>query len=431
MGLVIFLVLLNGFFVAAEFALVKVRQSRLTQLVNEGNKRAKYALAVNKKLDAYLSATQLGITLASLGLGWVGEPAIKDLIIEPIFYQFGLDVHSSVVHTIAFALAFLVITFLHIVVGELAPKSLAIQKSEMTSIWLSWPLMMFYNIFKPAIWLLNGAAARLLRLLGVAPASEHEAAHTEEEIRILVTQSAKSGHIDKDEMRLVDNIFEFSERLAREVMVPRTDIDCLYTADSFAENLKIVFETKHTRYPVAAEDKDEIIGFVHITDMLTADLGADPDLSLFVRPVLGVPESMEISQVLKKMQRTSSQMAIVIDEYGGTAGILTAEDILEEIVGEIHDEFDDGLRPSVEVLDHITSVEGRTLLEEVNDMFGLHMEDDEVDSIGGWMFKELEGNVEQGSKVEVDNYVFEIAELDRLRVQRVHIYLKDRKPAQP
>ncbi|ANE48458.1 membrane protein [Paenibacillus swuensis] len=428
LSLVLFLVLLNGFFVAAEFSLVKVRQSRLTQLVNEGNKRAKYALTVNKKLDAYLSATQLGITLASLGLGWVGEPAINELIVEPLFHKFGFDMTSSWMHTISFAIAFLVITFLHIVIGELAPKSLAIQKSELTSLWLSGPLMLFYKLFMPAIWFLNGAANRLLKLFGVEPASEHEAAHTEEEIRILVTQSAKTGHIDKDEMRLVDNIFEFSERLAREVMLPRTDMECLYTSVPFEENLRTVYATKHTRYPVAHEDKDDIIGFVHITDMLTTDLTSNPDIRSMVRPILNVPESMEISQVLKLMQRKASQLAIVVDEYGGTAGMLTTEEILEEIVGEIHDEFDKGYRPSIEVLDHITSVEGRTLLEEVNDMFGLHMEDEEVDSIGGWMFKQLEGNLEENRKVEVGNYVFEAAEMDRLRILRVHIYQKDKKP---
>jgi CBS domain containing-hemolysin-like protein len=304
----------------------------------------------------------------------------------------------------------------------LAPKSLAIQKSEATSLWLAIPLLVFYNIFMPVIWVLNGAANRLLKLVGVEPPSEHAAAHTEEEIRILVTQSAQSGHIDNDEMRLVDNIFDFSERIAREVMLPRMDMDCLYTTHPYADNLKVVYDTKHTRYPVAVEDKDEIIGFVHITDLLTYETDEVPDLASFVRPILNVPESMEISHVLKLMQKRHSQLAIVIDEYGGTAGLLTAEDILEEIVGEMHDEFDNELRPSIEVVDDITSVDGRTLLEEINDMFGLNIEDEEVDSIGGWMFKQLEGNAVKGKKIEMEGYIFELAEIDRLRVVRVHIY---------
>lgn len=435
MLLVLFLVLLNGFFVAAEFALVKVRQSRLTQLVNEGNRSARYALKVNKKLDAYLSATQLGITLASLGLGWVGEPAVSELLMEPLLHLFHVT-NETVVHTISFIFAFALITFLHIVLGELAPKTLAIQKSEQTSLWLSAPLMMFYKVFMPAIWLLNGAANRLLRMFGVEPASEHEA-HTEEEIRILMNQSAKSGIIDKEEMKLFDNIFEFSDRIAREVMLPRMDMDCLFTDMTFEENMKLVRETKHSRYPVGLNDKDEIIGFIHITDLITADPSAEYKLESFLRPILNVPESMEISRVLKLMQKNRSQLAIVIDEYGGTAGLLTVEDILEEIVGELHDEFDNGERPAVEVNDHIISVEGRILIEDINDKLGLTIEDDEVDSIGGWLFKKLEGEISIGKTADAGKYTFEVAEVDRLRILRVHIYPKAKsgeaavEPVQP
>ncbi|WP_230986510.1 hemolysin family protein [Cohnella fermenti] len=413
------LVFLNGFFVAAEFALVKVRQSRLTQLFNEGNTRAKYALKVNRKLDVYLSATQLGITLASLGLGWVGEPAIAELIVEPLLHQLHVT-DETVIHSVAVVIAFISITFLHIVLGELAPKSLAIQKSEGVSLWLSWPLLMFYRIFLPAIWLLNGAANLLLRAIGVEPAGEHEV-HTEEEIRILMNESAKSGVIDKEEMTLFDNVFEFADRVAREVMLPRTDMDCMFTNQSLRENMKMAYATKHTRYPLAVDDKDQIIGFIHITDLLTADPDEDHDLREFMRPILSVPESMEISKVLKLMQKRKSQLAIVIDEYGGTAGMLTAETILEEIVGEIHDEFDNE-PPSIVTKGEITSVEGRMLIEEVNDMFGLEIDDEEVDSIGGWLFRNLEGNISKGQKWFHDGYVFEIAHTERLRVLRVHIY---------
>jgi Hemolysins and related proteins containing CBS domains len=421
--IVLLLVLFNAFFVAAEFALVKVRQSRLTQLANEGNVRARYAMKVNGKLDAYLSATQLGITLASLGLGWVGEPAISELIVEPIFYKFGVT-DETIISTLSVTIGFLVITFLHIVLGELAPKSLAIQKSESVSLWLSWPLMMFHTLFLPAIWLLNGTANRLLRLMGVHPASEGEGVHTEEEIRILMDQSAQSGVIDKDEMTLFDNVFEFSDRLAREVMLPRTDMDCIFTDQSYEEVTKLVYKTKHTRYPVGIEDKDQIIGFVHITDLLTADKVAGYDIRRFIRPILSVPESMEISDVLKLMQRKHSQLAIVVDEYGGTAGMLTTELILEEIVGEIHDEFDTE-QPSVIVKGNITSVEGRMLIEEVNDMFNLDITDEDVDSIGGWLFTKLEGVPVTGKRIDYDGYWFEVAECEPLRVLRVSIYKKN------
>lgn len=427
--LVLFLVFLNGVFVASEFALVKVRQTQLAQLQKEGNKRARYALKINAKLDAYLSATQFGITLASLGLGWVGEPAIADLIVVPALHQIGIA-DETVIHTISYFIAFGTITFLHIVLGELAPKSLAIQRSLGVSLWLSWPLLMFYRVFLPFIWVLNGAANRLLKWIGIRPASEHDSAHTEEEIRILMSESAKSGIIDKDELTLFDNVFEFADRVAREVMLPRTDMDCLFTNQSFADNMATVRATRHTRYPVAVEDKDVIIGFVHITDLYSADPNAEHDLKSFLRPILSVPESMEISKVLKLMQRKKSHLAIVIDEYGGTAGMITAEMILEELVGEMQDEFDDEM-PSIVVKGDITSVEGRMLIEDINDMFGLQIEDDEVDTIGGWLFNLLEGNIAKGQKVSRYGYVFEIAQAERLRVQRVHIYRVKSVPPVP
>lgn len=422
--LVLALVLLNGFFVAAEFAIVKVRATRLQELAGAGNVRAKYALKVVGRLDACLSATQLGITLASLGLGWAGEPAISRLIVTPLLTILGVA-DETLNHTLSVAVAFAIITFLHIVLGELAPKSLAIQKSESVSLWTSAPLLFFYRLFLPAIWVLNGAANGFLRLLGVEPASEHEAAHTEEEIRILMSQSAKSGHIDKDEMALFDNIFEFSDRVAREVMLPRIDMNCLYTNLSFADNMKLVHATKHTRYPVAVEEKDRIIGFVHITDLLTADPDREHALEDFMRPILTVPESMEVSRVLKLMQKHHSQIAVVIDEYGGTAGMLTVEDLLEEIVGEIRDEFDAEERPAVEKNGRVVSVDGRLLIEELNDMLGLAIEDEEVDSIGGWLLKRLEGIPAVGQKVAVGEHVFEVAEAERFRIVRIHIYPRE------
>ncbi|MBT2287558.1 HlyC/CorC family transporter [Paenibacillus albidus] len=422
--LVLVLVLLNGIFVAAEFSLVKVRQSRLTQLVSEGNRMAGYALKVNKKLDSYLSATQFGITLASLGLGWVGEPAISELLVEPLMIQLGVTDHT-LISTVSVIIGFSIITFLHIVLGELAPKSLAIQRTEGSALILSAPLMFFYNLFLPVIWVLNASANKLLRLFGVEPVSEAEAAHSEEEIRILMNQSAKSGVIDKDEMKLMDNIFEFSDLLAREVMLPRTDMDVLYSNLPLEDNMRIITETKHSRYPVAMEDKDRIIGFIHITDLLFAPPEQQNDLTTIVRPILNVPESMEISHALRLMQKNKAQLTLVVDEYGGTAGLLTAEEILEEIVGDLHDEFEDE-RPSVERNGEYISVEGRMLIEDVNDLTGVIIEDEEVDSIGGWLFKELEGNPAKGKRVTVGNVIFEVEESTRLRITRINIH---REPA--
>ncbi len=424
--LVLLLVLLNGVFVAAEFSLVKMRQTRLTQLVSEGNKLAGFALKVNNKLDSYLSATQFGITLTSLGLGWLGEPAISELLVEPIMYKLGIT-DPTLITTVGVALGFSVITFLHIVLGELAPKSIAIQRTEGTALALSAPLMFFYKIFFPFIWVLNVSANALLRMIGIHAASEAEGAHSEEDIRILMNQSARSGVIDKEEMKLMDNIFEFSDLLAREVMLPRTDMVCLYVNLPLEENIKIISETKHSRYPVALEDKDQILGFIHITDLLLADKEHQEDLTSMLRPILNVPESMEISHVLRLMQKKHAQLTLVVDEYGGTAGMLTAEEILEEIVGELYDEFEDDEREDVEVNGDVISVEGRMLIEDVNDLTGIVIEDNEVDSIGGWLFKELEGNPAKGKKVEVGNFIFQVEESSRLRITRVMILRAEKK----
>ncbi|KOR82197.1 hemolysin family protein [Paenibacillus solani] len=420
--LVFLLVLLNGVFVAAEFSLVKMRQSRLTQLVSEGNRLAGIALKVNQKLDAYLSATQLGITLTSLGLGWIGEPAISDLLVAPVMHSLGIT-NEALITTISVAVGFCIITFLHIVLGELAPKSLAIQRTEGTALLLSAPLLWFYRIFLPVIWVLNTSANGILKMVGIEPANESEAAHSEEEIRILMSESAKSGVIDENEMKLMDNLFDFSDLRAREIMLPRTDMDVLFTNSTLEENLQIVSETKHSRYPVATDNKDRIIGFIHITDLLLADPEKQRDLASLVRPIMDVSESTEISRVLRQMQAKHEQLALVVDEYGGTAGILTAEKILEEIVGDLYDEFEDE-RPEIEVYDEYFSVDGRMLIEEVNDLTGLMIEEHNVDSIGGWLFKELEGNPAIGKKATFDGVDFEVEESTRLRVTRVKIHYK-------
>ncbi|WP_245203591.1 hemolysin family protein [Ammoniphilus resinae] len=416
--LVILLVLLNGFFVAAEFAMVKVRSSRLESLVLEGNQKAKYAQKLTSNLDAYLSACQLGITLASLGLGWVGEPAIAKAI-EPVMQNFGFS--DVVIHTVSFIIAFSIITFLHIVLGELAPKSMAIQKSEGVTMWTAPLLIVFHKIMYPFIWFLNGTANWFLRLIGIQPATEHEAAHTEEEIRILMEESHKSGYIDNTELALVDNIFDFSERNAREVMIPRTDMVCLYAEHSFEDNLEIALKEQMTRYPVCNPDKDNIIGFIHIKDLFAAITKGKKNFKELIRPVIRVPESMQISALLKQMQKKKAQLAIVIDEYGGTAGLLTIEDIIEEIVGEIQDEFDEE-RQSIETLGNNSySVDGRLILEEANDFFGFKIGNEDVDTIGGWVYSQVETPPKVNQRVEFDGFEFIISEVDNFRINRILI----------
>ena len=415
--LVMFLVLLNGFFVAAEFAMVKVRSTRIDTLVQEGNMRAKYAKRLVEHLDAYLSACQLGITLASLGLGWIGEPAIANLI-EPVLLKFGLS--EAIIHTVSFAIAFSIITALHIILGELAPKSLAIQKADSVTIWASVPLIAFYKLMYPVIWVLNSCASWILRAVGIQVMSEHEAAHTEEEIRILMEESQRQGYINKTELTYVDNIFDFAERNVNEVMIPRTDMVCLYAEDPFAVNLEKALTEQLTRYPICDPDKDNIIGFVHSKDLLAAlAKGQSPTLREMVREVVAVPESMAISDLLKLLQKNRAQIAIVIDEYGGTAGLVTVEDILEEIVGEIQDEFDEE-RPVVEIReDNAHSVDGRLLLGEVNEVFGLDLDAEDVDTLGGWMSVRVEMPPQIGQQINYADYEFVVEEVDNMRVNRV------------
>jgi CBS domain containing-hemolysin-like protein len=419
--LVIFLVFLNGFFVAAEFAMVKARGSKIEALASKGNLRARLARNMTDNLDAYLSACQLGITLASLGLGWIGEPAIAKLI-EPALS--GLGMNETLIHTTAFIIGFSIITILHIVLGELAPKTIAIRKSENVTMWTAAPMIGFYKLMYPFIWLLNGTANKLLKMIGIEPASEHDSAHTEEEIRLLLNESHKSGLIDNTELMLVDNVFEFAETNAREIMVPRTDMVCLYANLPYAENYRIAAEEMHTRYPLCETDKDNIIGFIHIKDLMKNPDGVD-DIRELARPITTVPESIPISNLLKMMQKNRTHVALLIDEYGGTSGLVTIEDILEEIVGEIQDEFDEE-RPPIEQLEPGTySVDGKLLIDDLNEQFGLDMDTDNYDTIAGWLYARIETPPYKGQCVEYGPYAFVVEEVDQMRITRLLIRVPD------
>ncbi|GAX90283.1 hemolysin family protein [Effusibacillus lacus] len=416
--LVVFLVFMNGFFVAAEFAMVKIRSSRIQQLVSEGHRKAKFAQTLTSNLDAYLSACQLGITLSSLGLGWLGEPAIAKLLEKPLG---ALGVPEVLLHPIAFAIAFSIITFLHIVLGELAPKSLAIQKSEGTVLWVARPLIWFHKIMYPFIWILNGTANWMLRKAGIEPATEGELAHTEEEIRMLVNQSHKSGLIDQTEMALFDNVFEFSDRIAREIMVPRIDMVTLDIEDLTETILETIEQEQHTRYPVTQGDKDHIIGFVHVKDIWLQHRRNEPlSLQKILRKPVMVSEAAEISAVLRQMQKNRTEMAIVADEYGGTAGLITMEDIIEELVGEIQDEFDDEMAPVIKTSKGY-SIEGRYLVDEVNDLLGTHLDNTDVDTIGGWLYSELGKIPAVGDTVKQEGFLFTVEKMDEHRIGRIMV----------
>jgi CBS domain containing-hemolysin-like protein len=418
LALVLLLVFLNGFFVAAEFAMVKVRNSRIDFLIQEGNLKAKFAKMISNHLNAYLSACQLGITLASLALGWIGEPLVASMI-EPLLKPLGFS--DMLINTISFIIAFSLITLFHITLGEQVPKTYAIRHSESVTLWSSLPMIIFYKVMFPFIWLLNGLSNWMLRRAGIEPEAEHESAHTEEEIRILMQESHKNGLIDKTEMTLMDNIFEFTETNSKEIMIPRTEMICLYDNLSYEENKEIAIRAKHTRYPVCGTDKDNIIGFVHIKDLLTFST-PPKDIKKLIRPITTIPESMPISHLLKLMQKKRTQIALLIDEYGGTSGMVTLEDIMEEIVGEIQDEFDEE-RPAIEKKDeHTYSIDGLLLIDEVNDYFGLEIESDDYDTIGGWIYAQVEIPPKKNQYILYkDVYEFMVEETDHMRISRIKL----------
>ena len=419
--LVAFLIFMNGFFVAAEFCCVKIRTSRLETLIAEGNSRARYAKQLTDHLDYSLSVTQFGITLASLGLGWVGEPAIATLIL-PVTQMLGLP--DEVGHTIALAIAFTIITSLHIVLGELTPKSMAIANVEQVLLAIAFPMVLFSRIMRPFVWILNTVANAISRRLGYDVKGENEDAHTEEEIRLLMKESYRQGLINSTEADFVDNVFSFTELNAREIMIPRTDMICLYLDDAPAERIKTILEEQQTRYPVCYEDKDHIIGFIHVKDLLPPLIrGERLNLRRYIRKALVVPESMDGSVLLRTMQEEGSQLAIVVDEYGGTAGMVTVEDIVEQIVGDIRDEFDEE-RESLEWrAGDLCSVDAKLLLEELDDLLGVRIEDEDVDSVGGWLYDQLGDTPRVGQMAAHAGTLLYVEEVDGVRITRVLVHL--------
>ena len=418
--LVFFLIAMNGFFVAAEFACVKIRPSRLETLIQEGSRQAKYAKKLTDHLDASLSVTQLGITLASLGLGWVGEPAVATLIL-PITHAIGLD--DVIGHTIALALAFSIITGLHIVLGELTPKTMAIQNVEKIMLSVALPMLVFHRVMYPFVWLLNHVANWVAHRMGFHTASEGDDAHTEEEIRLLMEESHRQGLIDDTEVDFVDNVFDFTDLNVREIMTPRTDMVCLYLENTMEENIQTILEEQLTRYPICREDKDHIVGFLHVKDLMRVMAeGRKPNLRRLARKALIVPESMDVSVLLKTMQKQRSQMAIVVDEYGGTAGMVTIEDIVEEIVGDIQDEFDEE-RPTAERRGkRIFSVDAKMLLEELEDILEIDIEDEDVDTVGGWLYDQIGQTPRVGQMAAAGGNLFYVEEVDGVRITRVLIH---------
>jgi len=399
----LFLVFLNGFFVASEFSIVKVRATRIEELVRSGSGLARRAQSIIQKMDEYLSATQLGITISSLGLGWIGEPAFAALF-EPIFHYLG-NFGVVLTHTLAVSCAFFLITFLHIVLGELAPKSMAIRRPEKTLLWVSGPLSWFYKILYPFTWALNGTANAFLRLLGGVPLSETDRAHSEEELRLILADSQEKGVLDSDEGRLLERVFDFGDRSVRQVMVPSIEVAFLNMQKSVEENLNKAWENKHTRYPLCDGSLDKVVGIIHVKDLFWKhrQMGKKFTLEVVKRPVRFVPSSKYIKSLLTEFRQSRSHLAVVVNEHGATIGIVTLEDILEELVGEIQDEFDVEVPPPMiqEILERQYMVHGRSLLKDVEQELSILLDDTENDTIAGHVMMLLGRTAQVGDEVLV------------------------------
>lgn len=422
--LVALLIVLTAFFVGAEFAVVKVRMSRIEQLISEGNKKAVAVKKLVTNLDYYLSACQLGITVTALGLGTLGEPTVERLL-HPVFHELGIPTAWTTV--VSYALALGIMTFLHVVLGELAPKTLAIQYTERVTLLLAQPLVLFGKILFPLIWLLNGSARIILRILGVKPAG-HEQAHSEEELKIIMTQSYQSGEINQTELSYMQNILSFDERVAKDIMVPRTRMIVFDQEMEKEELLQIIDENHFTRYPVTEEgDKDKIIGVVNAKEMVTnLVLGRSLNMKKHIHPIPFIHESTRLQDVLVKMKKEHIHIAVVMDEYGGTSGIISMEDILEEIVGDIQDEFDtDEIPDVVEQEQGYYLLNGRVLLDDLEERFGMTFDQREnVDTIGGWMQVKMASTPDENPVVEDDQYRFEVVEIENHQILQVSFLIK-------
>ncbi|HEX6177367.1 MAG TPA: hemolysin family protein [Thermoanaerobaculia bacterium] len=410
-------VLANGFFVAAEFAIVKVRTTQLAELAQAGSARAKMAKRLTRNLDAYLSATQLGITLASLALGWIGEPAFARLL-EPLFA--GSPAAQAYAHSIATAVAFTIISILHIVIGELAPKSIAIQKPVVTSLWVAHLLHAFYVVAYPAIAILNGTARALLRMVGIRPAQDIEMAHSPEELRMILANSEKAGILSEENREIIEGVFQFSKRTARQIMVPRTDVVVLSTLKAIEENLEIIRTTRHTRYPLCENSLDNTIGLIHVKDLLLAQLrGPGRTLQELKRDVLFIPENSTVDAVLSQFIENKTHMAVVLDEYGGASGIVSLENITEELFGQIQDEFDRE-RPEIEPLGNGRyRVRGDYLIEDLADRLKIDVGEPAEETVGGYVQARVGREVAPGDKVKLGDLTLQVIDAERYRVRWV------------
>ena len=408
----------NGVFVAAEFAIIKVRPTQLAELAAAGSSRARMARRITRKLDTYLSATQFGVTLASLALGWIGEPVFEKLI-EPYVAAFGAY-RVSVAHSIAAAIAFIIISWLHITFGELGPKYIAVEKTLGTALFLAHFLRAFYVVMFPAIWILNRTSNAVLRILGIRPAMTTDVAHSQEELRLILATSEKAGVLTEENREIIEGVFQFSKRTARQIMVPRTDVAVLSTKKSIEQNLEIIRTTRHTRYPLCDDTLDRTVGLIHVKDLFLAQLrGPGRTLLELKRDVLFVPENSNIEALLSQFIEHKTHMAVVLDEYGGASGIVSLENITEELFGQIQDEFDRE-RPEIEPLGNGRyRVRGDYLIEDLADRLKVDVGEPAEETIGGYVAARLGREVAPGDRTTLGDLSIEVLEAERFRVRWV------------
>ncbi|MCC6460139.1 MAG: HlyC/CorC family transporter [Saprospiraceae bacterium] len=420
----ILLVSLNGFFVAAEFAIVKVRLSQI-QVRAQNSAMARVAESVVANLDSYLAATQLGITLASLGLGWIGEPVVGAIVMKVMGWM-GMQPDPELAHKISLPIAFATITVLHIVFGELAPKSLAIRFPTSTTLWVAWPLKVFYFVFRPFIWLLNGLANILLKMIGIQPVP-HAEIHSEEELKMIITESAEGGAIHASERELIQNVFDFDERLVKQIFTPRTQIVGIEADTPLQEAVDFTLREGYSRYPVYEDSMDQIVGFVHAKDLLVAVMDkSSQSLRELVRPVLYVHLNKKIGQLLRQFQKERRQIAVVTNEFGGTVGLVTMEDIIEELVGEIQDEHDHEQPAVSKTGERSWRILAQTNMDRINEALPLRFPlDDDYETLAGLLLKTVDSIPKVGDLIQVGGYEVKILKMYKTSPEEVEATLLD------
>lgn len=416
------LVLANGFFVAAEFSLVTVRRSRVEEMVNNGHRGARRVAQILKDLDTVISSTQLGITMASLALGWVAEPFLARMI-EPWLSFLPVSIMATAAHTVSVTVSFIAITYLHIVLGELAPKTLALQRAEGTALAVAAPMLIFARIFRPAIAILNGSGNAVLRLMGIHHAGAEPQVHSEEELRIILNDSQESGVLEKQETEIIQRVFDFTDMTARQVMVPRREMLCIPQNATLAQVLEIVTGAGYTRFPVYNNGLDDIVGVVQVKDILPALRRPNEPFSLpaIMHAPLIVPEMIHVDELLSRFRTHHTHMAVLIDEFGGTSGLVTMHDLLEEIVGEASEGFADDeieLQPQP---DGSVLINGKMQLEDINEQLGLRLSDPHYVTLGGLVFSQIGRRPRLGDEVIVDKTTLRVEAVDGLRVALVRM----------